>query len=186
MPEQHHSNDAEAVALAVFTVTSSRTTETDASGDAIVEELPETGITITHRAIVDDDERMIRTRVESAAERDDVDAIVTTGGTGLTPNDVTVQAVRPLFGREIPGFGEQFRSLSVDEVGAYGMLTRATAGICNGVPIFCLPGSENAARLGVSELIVPTIHHILGLVRDQVTHEHNQHNHADSAGDSNE
>jgi molybdopterin biosynthesis enzyme MoaB len=68
---RRYSQQYEAVALAVFTVTSSRTTETDASGDAIVEELPETGITTTHRAIVDDDERMIRTRVESTAERDD-------------------------------------------------------------------------------------------------------------------
>jgi molybdenum cofactor biosynthesis protein B len=182
MPNQHHSHDADVVALAVLTVTSSRTAQTDASGDAIVDELPDGDVTVTHRTLVDDDERMIRTEVESAGARDDVDAVVTTGGTGLTPDDVTPEAVRPLFEREIPGFGERFRSLSVDAVGAHGMLTRATAGISDGVPIFCLPGSENAARLGASELIAPTVHHILGLVRGQGTHGHDHADHGDDEG----
>jgi molybdenum cofactor biosynthesis protein B len=170
MSDQHHSHDAKQVTLAVLTVSSSRTTETDASGDTIVEALSDTDVSVTHRGIVDDDEQMIRTEVESVANREEIDTVVTTGGTGLTPDDVTVEAVRPLFERDIPGFGEQFRSLSVDEVGAHGLLTRATAGISDGVPIFCLPGSENAARLGTTELIAPTVHHILGLVQDEGGH----------------
>jgi molybdenum cofactor biosynthesis protein B len=183
MPDHHHAHDAKQVALAVLTITSSRTSETDTGGDTIMETLADADVTVTHRAIVDDDEEMIRTEVESVAERDDIDAVVTTGGTGLTPDDVTVEAVRPLLEREIPGFGEQFRSLSVDEVGAHGMLTRATAGISDSVPIFCLPGSENAARLGISELIAPTVHHILGLIRDPETDGHTHADHGDDEVD---
>jgi len=162
----HHAGDAESVSVAVLTISSSRTLEEDAGGDAIVAAIEDSGNAVAARELVGDDERAIRSAVDGLADRDDVDAVVTTGGTGLTPDDVTVDALRPLFDREIPGFGEQFRARSVEEVGPHGMLTRASAGVSGDVPVFCLPGSENAARLGARELVVPTVGHVLGLVRE--------------------
>jgi molybdenum cofactor biosynthesis protein B len=92
---------------------------------------------------------------------------VTTGGTGVTPDDATIEAVRPLFEKELPGFGELFRILSHDEVGTKVVGTRATAGIVatetGGVPVFCLPGSENAARLGVERIVSEEAGHLAGL-----------------------
>jgi len=91
--------------------------------------------------------------------------VVTTGGTGLTADDVTVEALDPLFDREIPGFGELFRFLSYDEVGPMAMASRATAGVIADRIVFCLPGSENAARTGSERLVAPAADHLLGLVR---------------------
>jgi len=97
--------------------------------------------------------------------RDDVDVVVTTGGTGVTPDDVTIEAVEPLFDKRLPGFGELFRTLSYDGIGTKVVGTRATAGIAEGVPVFCLPGSENAARLGTEEIVVAEASHLAGLAR---------------------
>ena len=96
---------------------------------------------------------------------DGVDVVLTTGGTGLTPDDVTVDAIEPLFDRPIPGFGELFRWLSYEEVGAMAMASRATAGVVDDRLVFCLPGSENAARTGAERLVAPAVGHLLGLVR---------------------
>jgi len=90
---------------------------------------------------------------------------VTTGGTGVTPDDVTVEAVEPLFEKRLPGFGELFRRLSYEEIGTQAIATRATAGIADGVPVFCLPGSESAVRLGTEEIIVEVVGHLAGLAK---------------------
>jgi molybdenum cofactor biosynthesis protein B len=177
MADDHHAHDAAAVAFGVLTVSSSRTVETDASGTALVEGIEAAGHTVAVRDLVTDDEAAVRDRVERLRDNDAVEAIVTTGGTGLTPDDVTVEAVRPMFDRAIPGFGEQFRARSVEEVGPHGLLTRATAGIADGVPVFCLPGSEQAASFGLTELVEPVVGHVIGLVGED--HGHNQeHDHA--------
>ena len=173
----HHAHDADEVALAVLTVSTSRDPTEDASGDAIVEAVQHADVAVAARELVTDDETRIHETVRTLRDRDDVDAIVTTGGTGLTPDDVTVEAVRPLFDREIPGFGEQFRARSVEEVGAMGMLSRATAGVTRGVPVFCLPGSEQAARMGTGDLLVPVVGHVVGLTG-------NGHQHHDHGGDN--
>jgi molybdenum cofactor biosynthesis protein B len=87
---------------------------------------------------------------------------VVTGGTGLSPEDITVEAVRPLFDQQIPGFGELFRSLSYEDIGPRALLSRAFGGTKDGVAIFCLPGSKQGAAFGTEELILPTVAHILG------------------------
>jgi molybdenum cofactor biosynthesis protein B len=171
MSDDHHAHDAERIAFGVLTVSSSRTLETDPSGDALADGIDDEGHTVAVRDLVADDERAIRDRVQDVAGRDDVEAVVTTGGTGLTPDDVTPEAVRPLFDREIPGFGEQFRAKSVEDVGPHGMLTRATAGVLDGVPVFCLPGSQQAAAFGMGELIAPVVGHVVGLAG----HDHGGH-----------
>ena len=101
--------------------------------------------------------------VDNLAGRDDVDVVVTTGGTGVTPDDVTVDAARPLFGKELPGFGELFRRLSAEDIGAKVVGSRATAGVVDDTLVFCLPGSEHATTLGTEDVILPEITHLVGL-----------------------
>jgi molybdenum cofactor biosynthesis protein B len=154
------------VGIAVVTVSSTRTREDDASGDVIVAACEAAGATVETRDIVPDDHDRIQEAVDELAERPAVDAIVTTGGTGVTPDDVTVDAVQPLFRAELPGFGELFRRYSEAEIGTRVVATRATAGIVGGTPVFCLPGSENAATLGIEEIILPEVAHLVELAGD--------------------
>jgi len=161
----HPHDEVEAVSFAVVTISTSRDIEADDSGDAIVELIEADDKHVTSRKVVTDDRDEIAATVEVLAERADVDVVVTTGGTGLSPTDVTPEAVRPLFDQEIPGFGELFRSLSYDDVGPHAMLSRAFAGTREDVPIFCLPGSEQAASFGTRELVLPTVGHMLDQLR---------------------
>ncbi|MFC6903911.1 MogA/MoaB family molybdenum cofactor biosynthesis protein [Halalkalicoccus tibetensis] len=159
----HHAHDIEELSAGVVTVSSSRTTGEDPSGDAIIGILEEAGIELAHRELIPDDFDRVQQTVNNLTHRDDVDLIVTTGGTGVTPDDVTVEAVEALIGKTLPGFGELFRTLSHEEVGTRIVATRAVAGIVDGVPVFCLPGSENAVRLGTEEIIVEEASHLVGL-----------------------
>ncbi len=175
---EHHHHDRDELGVAVLTVSSSRSLDEDAGGDRIVDGLENAGHEVTTRDLVPDDYDKVQGTVERFVDRDDTDAVVTTGGTGVTPDDVTVEAVEPLLAKELPGFGELFRQRSYEEIGTMVVATRATAGVADGVPIFCLPGSENAAALG-AELIVASAGHLAGLAsRDDDhahTHEHDEH-----------
>lgn len=112
-----------------------------------------------------DDVSLIRTAVERALGLSEVDVIVTTGGTGFSPRDVTVEAVSPFFDRPIEGFGELFRHLSFEEVGAAAILSRATAGLVGTRAVFLLPGSPKAVALALDRLILPEVGHLLGQAR---------------------
>lgn len=107
----------------------------------------------------------IRAAVERLLEDANVDIIVATGGTGVARRDVTPEAVTPLFERALPGFGELFRVLSHASVGSAAMLSRATAGIARGKPVFLLPGSPDACRVAMEGLILPECSHLVGLLR---------------------
>jgi len=161
----HGHAEADQVGVAVVTVSSSRTREDDPSGDVIQSTLAEAGHDIVTRGVVRDDRDEIQSAVVALVQRGDVDAVVTTGGTGVTPDDVTVEAVSPLFDTELPGFGELFRILSYEDVGTKALASRAKAGIADGSVVFCLPGSEAAARLGVTELVVEEVGHLAGLAQ---------------------
>ena len=162
--DDHHAHDEDTVSIAVVTVSSSRTLDDDPGGDVIEGALTDAGHHVTERTLVGDDAVAIADAVTGALE-DGADVVVTTGGTGLTADDVTVDAVAPLFDRAIPGFGELFRYVSYEEVGPMAMASRATAGVVADRLVFCLPGSENAARTGAEELVAPAVGHLLGLVR---------------------
>jgi molybdenum cofactor biosynthesis protein B len=162
----HPHEEVDETAFGVLTVSSSRTLAEDDSGDSIVAAIEADGKAVATRELVTDDREQIAATVEALAERADIDAIVSTGGTGLSPEDVTVEAVRPLLDQEIPGFGELFRYLSYEDVGPHAILSRAFAGSRDGVAIFCLPGSEQAATFGTEELILPTVGHILGHIQE--------------------
>jgi|GEM_PF-80965 len=162
-----HAHGAEVglLGVAVVTVSSTRTRENDPSGDVIEALVEAADHEVVTREILRDDLDGVQTALLNLTGRDDVDVVVTTGGTGVTPDDVTVEGARPLFDRELPGFGELFRILSYEEIGTRAMVSRATAGMVDGVPVFCLPGSEAAARLGTEELVVEEMAHLVSLAR---------------------
>ncbi|UWG48769.1 Molybdopterin biosynthesis enzyme [Halanaeroarchaeum sp. HSR-CO] len=160
---EHHAHDKTELGVGVVTITSTRSLDDDPSGDAIEEILESPGNTIVTRELVRDSRDVIQSTVDNLVQRDDVDLVVTTGGTGVSPDDVTVEAVRPLFEKDLPGFGEVFRAESYDEIGTKVVGTRATAGIANGVPVFVLPGSKNAVTLATAEIILPEAGHLAGL-----------------------
>jgi molybdenum cofactor biosynthesis protein B len=161
--EHHHHHDRETVRAAVVTVSSSRSLDDDPAGDAIVAAFEAAGHEVSQRELIGDSFDGVQGTISRLVDREDVHAVVVTGGTGVTPDDVTVEAVEPLFDKRLPGFGELFRRLSYEEIGTRVVGTRATAGVASGVPVFCLPGSENAARLGIEEVIVPEVGHLAGL-----------------------
>ncbi len=161
----HHHHDVKRLGVAVVTVSSSRTMEDDPSGDAIADLVKGSAHSVEGRSLVDDDHDAVQARVNSYIDDAAVDAVVTTGGTGVTPDDVTVEAVEGLFDKRLPGFGELFRQLSYDDIGTRVIGTRATAGIADATAVFCLPGSEAAVRLGVEEMILPEAPHLVGLAR---------------------
>ncbi|MFC7201556.1 MogA/MoaB family molybdenum cofactor biosynthesis protein [Halospeciosus flavus] len=162
---EHHHHDLSDVGVGIVTVSSSRTLDDDPSGDAIASAFEDGAHTVATRELVGDDYDRIQSIVDRLVSRDDVDVVVTTGGTGVTPDDVTVEAVRPLLDKDLPGFGELFRDRSYDEIGTRVVGTRALGGVSDEVPVFCLPGSENAATLGAEEIIVPEAPHLAGLAR---------------------
>lgn len=144
---------------AIITVSSTRTRENDTSGKTIMEILRLADIHLQHYTIVPDQVDAIRTETVSALDR--ANCIIINGGTGLTYDDCTIEAVMPLLEKKIDGFGELFRMKSFKEIGTSSMLSRAVAGICQGKVIFCIPGSTPAVTLATKELIVPEVAHIL-------------------------
>ncbi len=159
----HHAHDVAELGFAVVTVSTSRSVDDDPAGDAITELVEGAGHDVVMRELVADDHDRVQKVVNNIIGRDDTDVVVTAGGTGVTPDDVTIEAVAPLFEKELPGFGELFRRLSYDEIGTKIVGTRATAGVSNGVVVCCLPGSENAVRLGVGDIVLGEAGHLVGL-----------------------
>lgn len=151
---------------AVLTVTDSRTRETDVSGDRLQDGLTAAGHIVVVRDLLPNDEARVRAHVEQWLGRDDLDVIVITGGTGLGSRDRTIEAVRSLLEKEIPGFGELFRLLGYQEqVGTATMLSRATAGSAHGKLVVSLPGSAAAVGLALERLILPEAAHLLREIR---------------------
>ena len=163
--DQHHSYAPKSVCCEVLTVSDSRTPDDDRSGDLIQELVEGAGHSLSGRAIVPDEPDQVRARVLAAVARHEVDAVLLTGGTGIAPRDSTVEAVEPLLDRRLDGFGELFRALSFEEIGAAAMLSRALAGTAGRTAIFLMPGSTAAVRLAVERLILPELAHLVGQLR---------------------
>jgi molybdenum cofactor biosynthesis protein B len=153
MPGVDQSLDFLPVRIAVLTVSDTRTIETDTSGAALAERLQSAGHLLAARELVLDDIAKIRSLVQSWIAADDIDAVITTGGTGLTGRDVTHEAVTPLFEKTIEGFSVVFHTISLESVGLSTLQSRATAGVANGTVIFCLPGSTGAVKDGWDKVI---------------------------------
>jgi molybdenum cofactor biosynthesis protein B len=158
--QEHRALAPTAVACFVLTVSDTRTEQTDKSGQAICSMLQEAGHTVTGHTIVPDDPAKVTAAIREQLANPSTRAVITTGGTGITSRDGTFEAVDQLFEKRLDGFGELFRALSFEEIGAAAMLSRATAGTVGRAVVFILPGSEAAVRLALSRLIVPELGHI--------------------------
>jgi len=147
------------ITAAIITVSSTRTPETDTSGARIRDSLKAAQIETVYYTIVSDRVELIRDRLFEAEK--EANCIVLNGGTGLTRDDCTIEAIAPLLEKTIDGFGEMFRMNSIQEVGTAALLSRAVGGIRHGKAIFCIPGSTPAVALAMDGLIIPEIAHIL-------------------------
>lgn len=147
----------------VVTISDTRTEANDSSGSAIVELLTAAGHEIVARRIVRDEPAMVLEALRSANGAADV--VITTGGTGITSRDNTVEAIASVLDKRLDGFGELFRVLSYEQIGAAAMLSRASAGTMGRVAVFALPGSEHAVRLAITKLILPEIGHVVRELR---------------------
>ncbi|HVR95877.1 MAG TPA: molybdenum cofactor biosynthesis protein B [Thermoanaerobaculia bacterium] len=165
--EQHRSAAPKALGFAVVTVSDSRAREDDVSGRALRDLAQSAGHRVEGSGLVSDDVAAIRSAVREMLARPEVDVVLLTGGTGFSPRDVTVEAVAPLFDRPVEGFGELFRMLSYQQVGAAAMLSRAAAGLIGDRAVFLLPGSPKAVALAMETLILPEVGHLLGQARRQ-------------------
>ncbi len=150
---------------AVLTLSDTRLNRDDHSGAAIREMLQGAGHAVCHQRIIPDDRDQLADALGAMLADDGVDVILTTGGTGFSPRDITIEVVESLIEKPLPGFGELFRMLSHREIGSGAMLSSATAGIARGKAIFALPGSTPAVRLAIIELILPELGHLLQQLR---------------------
>jgi molybdenum cofactor biosynthesis protein B len=164
----HHEHKAQApvsIACYVLTVSDTRTPDTDTSGRAIRALLQDAGHVVSGSTIVRDDPHRVTAAVQAQLEDTRTQVVITTGGTGITSRDGTFEAVDRLVEKRLDGFGELFRMLSFEDIGAAAMLSRATAGTASGKAIFVLPGSENAVRLAMTRLILPELGHVVQQIR---------------------
>jgi molybdenum cofactor biosynthesis protein B len=145
------------VRIAVLTVSDTRSRADDKSGDTLAARIADAGHDLKARAIVKDEIDDIRAEVAGWLLRDDIDVVISTGGTGLTGRDVTIEAMRGLFEKEIEGFGVLFHMMSFGKIGTSTVQSRATAGVARGKYIFCLPGSPGACRDGWDEILKPQL-----------------------------
>jgi molybdenum cofactor biosynthesis protein B len=165
---EHKAEAPTSLRFAIVTISTSRyrsrqagESVADPSGDLIVQLLESANHKVTHRKLVPDKAKLIVKAVKEALSNKTVDAVVACGGTGITQSDLTIEAVRPLFKKELPGFGELLRKISYEKIGSPAVMTRAVAGVTAGKAIFCIPGSPQAVETALKELVIPEVGHII-------------------------
>ncbi len=154
-----------AARCAVITLSDTRTAATDKSGQAILQALKDAGHNVASYEVLPDDAAKLLAALEAAIARDDLDAIITNGGTGISERDRTIPTIEQILDQALPGFGELFRMLSWEQIGSGAMLSRALAGMANRKMIFALPGSTKAVELAMSRLILPELRHLIHELR---------------------
>jgi molybdenum cofactor biosynthesis protein B len=159
--QDHKAAAPSQVRVFVLTISDTRSDQTDSSGLAICELLKAAGHVVTGKAIEKDEPARVAELVRQQAAIADVDAIITTGGTGLTSRDSTFEAIDALLTKRLPGFGELFRMLSYQDIGSAAMMSRACAGTIGQVVVISLPGSEKAVRLAMDKLVIPELAHLV-------------------------
>ncbi len=159
--KDHKRNAPESVRCMIITVSDTRDKNTDKSGKLIKDFLEEHGHKVSSYIIVKDERELIEKALHKGIENEEVEVIVTNGGTGIAPRDVTIEAVESLIDKEISGFGELFRMLSyTEDIGSAALLSRAVAGVARKTAIFSTPGSSGAVNLAMRRLIIPEITHV--------------------------
>lgn len=163
--DEHRADAPQSLACAVVTVSDSRTPETDTGGQLVAELLEAAGHRVAGREIIKDDADEIQRTLTNLANQADVDVVLLTGGTGISPRDHTHEAVSSLFTKSLPGYGELFRMLSYAEVGAAAMLSRASGGLIGQTVVLTMPGSPAGVRLAMEKLILPELGHLAAQAR---------------------
>ncbi len=158
---EHRDAAPESIRVAILTLSDTRTKETDRSGAFIRQVLDWSGHEVVDYQILPDDPVQITALLHTWASRDDIDAILTNGGTGIAKRDSTYDAIATLLEKQLVGFGELFRMLSYQQIGAAAMLSRATAGTIGDKVVIAMPGSQNAVQLAMEKLVLPEIRHLV-------------------------
>lgn len=161
----HKAQAPKSVRCYVITVSDTRTEADDASGNVIVDRLTAAGHSVAGRSIVRDDAELLRDAIVRQLAQPDVQAIITTGGTGITSRDSTYEAVTAMLQKRLDGFGELFRMLSYQQIGSAAIMSRACAGLVAGRILIALPGSEAAVTLAMDKLVVPELTHLVQQAR---------------------
>lgn len=161
VPDQHRESAPERVACAVVTVSDTRTGETDTGGQAVCDFLVAAGFEVAARRIIPDEPSVMRPLLEKFAADANIDAVLLTGGTGISSRDQTFETVTALMTRPLVGYGELFRMLSFQEIGPAAMLSRATGGLMGRTVVLTMPGSPAAVRLAMERIIVPELRHLV-------------------------
>ena len=157
----HKKHAPRKVTLGIITVSTTRALMDDTSGHWISEAGSAEGHDVVYHRVIPDDAETIAKTLKSAIRNEKPQVILITGGTGITPKDVTIEAVSPLFNKVLTGFGPLFAQLSYEEIGSAAFLSRATAGVIEGAVVFCMPGSLNACKLACRKLIFPELGHLV-------------------------
>ncbi len=139
--------------IAIITISDSRTKDNDTSGDTLEKRIIDGGHTVIKRTIIPDDVSQIKDTLDTMSKEEDIDCIITTGGTGLTGRDTTPEAVKAIASKHIDGFGELFRQVSFKKIGTSAIQSRAVAALINSTYVFCLPGSTGACKDGWDEIL---------------------------------
>ena len=159
--ELHQTQGPPVARCAVITVSDTRTVDNDTGGRTVIEHLTAAGHLVEYREIIPDEPERMRSVLSSLRGRADLDVILLTGGTGISSRDQTFETVSAMLDKLLTGYGELFRMLSYQEIGAAAMLSRAVGGLLGGKVLFTMPGSPAAVRLAMEKLIVPQIPHLL-------------------------
>jgi molybdopterin adenylyltransferase len=165
-------NNRGTVRVLTVTISDTRAPATDESGRRLRELLGNAGFTLIEHRILRDEPAELRALLESVSEQDLADALISTGGTGIAPRDQTLEALEPLLEKRLDGFGEAFRRLSFDQVGARSILSRAIAGTSRGRFVAALPGSPRAVELAVEALLIPVLEHAVALLQGRSVRHH--------------
>jgi molybdenum cofactor biosynthesis protein B len=163
--EQHRSQAPQILQISVVTISDTRTLETDSSGALIVELAEGAGHRIVDRTLVPDDPDLIRRLLLDYRDRPDLDAVLMTGGTGISSRDQTSETVSQLLTKVLPGYGELFRMLSYQEIGSAAMMSRTVGGLMQKLVILTMPGSRAAVELAMTRLILPELPHLVQQAR---------------------
>ena len=158
---EHRKASPQSVTCAVITISDSRTEADDESGKLYKEQLSRNGHKILAYALLKNDSAAIRQKINELLKLEELQVIITSGGTGLSHRDVSVETVSPMLEKRLDGFGELFRSLSYQEIGTASILSRAVAGVAGGKIILCLPGSLGATKTALEKIILPEIGHMV-------------------------
>lgn len=158
---EHRAAAPASVRVYVLTVSDTRTMATDTSGAAIAALLEEAGHVLVSREIVQDEPADVRAKVAAQLDNADVQAIIVTGGTGISARDSSFEVITAFLEKRLDGFGELFRMLSYQEIGPAAMLSRASAGLARRKIVISLPGSEHAVRLAMTKLVLPELGHLV-------------------------